>query len=243
MAHTIPEGRGFLRSNWELLERSDQQEGVPLPERQKPCPEGARKVALPEPEFGGLSDVKLVDAMMNRRSRRKYTEVPLQLAELSFLLYAAQGVQKELAKASLRPPASAGARHPFELYVAAFRVVGLTPGLYRYLPFDHQLCLVGERPDLQKAAEEALLDQGWDSAVTLFWTAIPYRTEWRYTVASPKLIALDAGHSCQNLYLACEAIGCGTCAIGAYDQAKCDAFLGVDGMDELTVYAAPVGKV
>ena len=78
---------------------------------------------------------------------------------------------------------------------------------------------------------------------TLFWTAVPYRTEWRYTVASPKLIALDAGHSCQNLYLACEAIGFGTCEIGAYDQEKCDAFLGVDGEDELTVYAAPVGKV
>ncbi len=62
-------------------------------------------------------------------------------------------------------------------------------------------------------------------------------------MASHKLIALDAGHSCQNLYLACEAVGCGTCAIGAYDQEKCDKLLGVDGVDELTVYAAPIGKV
>ena len=61
-------------------------------------------------------------------------------------------------------------------------------------------------------------------------------------MASAKLIALDAGHSCQNVYLACEAVGCGTCAIGAYDQKLCDALLGVDGVHELTVYAAPVGK-
>jgi SagB-type dehydrogenase family enzyme len=77
--------------------------------------------------------------------------------------------------------------------------------------------------------------------VLFFWTAIPYRSEWRYAAASHKLIALDAGHLCQNLYLACEAIGAGTCAIGAYDQALCDELLGVDGVDELTVYAAPVG--
>jgi SagB-type dehydrogenase family enzyme len=233
----------MLRSNWELLETSDQQKGEPLPDRQKPCPPDASITALPDAEFAGLSDVKLVDGLLNRRSVRKYTSDSLTMMELSFLLFATQGVQKELKKASLRPPASAGARHPFELYVAVFRVEGITPALYRYLPFDHALCLVAERADLREAADEALEGQGWRSAITLFWTAIPYRTEWRYTVASHKLIALDAGHSCQNLYLACEAVGCGTCAIGAYDQVKCDALLGVDGTDELTVYAAPVGKV
>ena len=75
------------------------------------------------------------------------------------------------------------------------------------------------------------------------WTVIPYRTEWRYSFISPKIIALDAGHVCQNLYLACEAIGAGTCAIGAYNQAALDALLGVDGIEEFAIYVAPVGKV
>jgi nitroreductase len=44
-----------------------------------------------------------------------------------------------------------------------------------------------------------------------------------------KVIALDAGHVCQNLYLACEAIGAGTCAIAAYNQTLVDVLLGVDG--------------
>ena len=48
---------------------------------------------------------------------------------------------------------------------------------------------------------------------------------------------------CQNLYLACEAIGAGTCAIGAYDQLKLDLALGLDGTDEFVIYLAPVGKV
>ena len=72
---------------------------------------------------------------------------------------------------------------------------------------------------------------------------IPYRTEWRYDLLASKVIAVDAGHLCQSLYLASEAIGCGTCAIGAYTQKKIDALLGVDGIDEFTTYIAPVGKV
>ncbi len=60
------------------------------------------------------------------------------------------------------------------------------------------------------------------------------------------MIAVDIGHVCENLYLAAESIGAGTCAIGAYDQARIDAVLGVDGVDgvdEFTIYMAPVGKL
>jgi SagB-type dehydrogenase family enzyme len=79
--------------------------------------------------------------------------------------------------------------------------------------------------------------------VTCIWTTIPYRMEWRYGAAAHKVIALDAGHVCQNLYLACEAIGAGTCAVAAYHQELMDQFLRVDGTDEFTIYIAPVGKV
>jgi SagB-type dehydrogenase family enzyme len=78
--------------------------------------------------------------------------------------------------------------------------------------------------------------------VLFIWTAIPYRTEWRFGPVSPKLIAQDSGHICQNLYLAAEAIGCGTCAIAAYHQHKIDDLIGVDGVEEFVMYMAPVGK-
>jgi len=77
----------------------------------------------------------------------------------------------------------------------------------------------------------------------VIWAAVPYRSEWRYGKAADKLVALDAGHSCQNLYLACESLGLGTCAIGAYDQDKLDAYLGLDGEDMFALYAAPVGRL
>jgi len=54
---------------------------------------------------------------------------------------------------------------------------------------------------------------------------------------------IDVGHICQNLYLAAEALGAGTCAIGAFDQGAMDSLLKLDGVDEYVVYLAPVGKI
>ena len=145
----------------------------------------------------------------------------------------------------LRTVPSAGCRHPLETYLAVLRVETLAPGIYRYLPLDH--ALVPERaPDhLKERITAAARGQRFagEAAVTFIWTAIAARTEWRYAEASYKVIALDAGHVCQNLYLACEAIGAGTCAIAAYNQDLADDLIGVDGNEEFTVYLAPVGKV
>jgi nitroreductase len=62
-------------------------------------------------------------------------------------------------------------------------------------------------------------------------------------LAAHRVILMDVGHLCQNLYLACAAIGAGTCAIAAYHQELMDRLLGVDGRDEFTLYLAPLGKV
>jgi nitroreductase len=79
--------------------------------------------------------------------------------------------------------------------------------------------------------------------VDFFWSCIPYRSEWRYLHEAHRVMLLDAGHLCQNLYLAVEAISCGCVAIGAYDQSRADELIGVDGVDEFTVYLAAVGRV
>ena len=121
---------------------------------------------------------------------------------------------------------------------------GLAPGLYRYLPLQHQLYLVKAEEGLAAAIDAACFEQYvLNSAVTFLWTALPGRTEWRYAILAHRVILMDAGHLCQNLYLACEAIGAGTCAIGAYDQERLDALLGVDGEDEFVIYLAPVGRI
>jgi SagB-type dehydrogenase family enzyme len=124
-------------------------------------------------------------------------------------------------------------------------VEGLHKGLYRYLPLEHQLVVEYKDEGVAKKIGPATLGQNWiSSAAAIFiWAAIPYRMEWRYGLVAHRAILLDAGHVCQNLYLACEAIGAGTCAVAAYDQELMDQLLRVDGKDEFVIYLAPVGKM
>jgi SagB-type dehydrogenase family enzyme len=147
--------------------------------------------------------------------------------------------------ATLRTAPSGGGLHEFETYLAVSRVSELEPGLYRYLALEHKLLFLRADPNLSAEIVAGCGGQGFvgEAAVVFVWTTFPYRMEWRYSIVASKVIALDAGHVCQNLYLASESIGAGACAMGAYDQKKMDAVLGVDGKDEFTIYAAPVGKI
>ncbi len=244
--------RSFLKAEgWEewTKDETDQRAGVPVPPPQKPYPEDAKLIDLVAPEDLTVGQMSVMQAIKQRRSHRSFTKEPLTLEELSFLLWATQGIGQadthdgKIVR-TLRTVPSGGARHPFETYLLVRRVEGLEPGLYRYLPVEHKIYLVRADEDLTAKAHEATRGQFLrQSAVVFIWTVMPYRTEWRYSFLSAKIIAQDSGHLCQNLYLACEAIGAGTCAIGAYDQDKMDPVLGVDGEDEFTIYVAPVGKV
>lgn len=227
--------------------RTAQSQGEAPPPRQKTCPPGAKKIALATAgKWKTITGISLETAIARRRSRRNYTKQGLSLEELSFLLWATQGVRSSTsANNNFRTVPSAGCRHAVETYIAALRVEGLEKAIYRYLPLDHALIEVVCYPDLEGQLTKATLGQAFcgAGAATFIWTAIPERMEWRYAEASYKVIALDAGHICQNLYLACENINAGTCAVAAYDQEEIDAVLGVNGKDEFTIYMAPVGKV
>ena len=223
-----------------------QSEGVEPPPLQKPAPAGSRIIPLPDRNSWSIPPCDLQSAIANRQSRRRFTPAQLTLDELAFLLWASQGVRKVLHPAAvLRTVPSAGCRHPFETYLAVVRVSGLESGIYRYLTLEHSLVQVREIINLPARLVAACLGQSFagEAAVSFIWTVIPSRSEWRYAEASYKVIALDAGHVCQNLYLACEAIGAGTCAIAAYNQALVDDLLGVDGDEEFGIYLSPVGKV
>jgi len=228
--------------------KSDQSKGVPPPPMEKPFPKDSTLFDLVKTEDLSLGGIPLIEVINRRQTHRKYTSDALTLEELSFLLWSTQGVRsvdKESGYTKRVVP-SGGSRHPFETYLVVNRVEGIKNGIYRYLPIEHKLLLVAEGdfglPDRLVAAcdEQSFIGR---AAVVFVWAAIPYRTEWSFGVLAYKDIVTDAGHICQNLYLACEAIGAGTCAVNGYNQVAMDALLGVDGENEFTVYLAPVGKV
>ena len=226
---------------------TDQNAGVAPPPLQKPVsPDEQRIDLIRKDTWKGFSNVDLISAIEGRRSHRRFLDQSLTLAEVSFLLWATQGIrQKANAATAFRNVPSAGCRHALETYLCVLNVTGIEPGVYRYLPVEHQLLAVSQETGLAERLAEAVLGQVFlaNAPVTFVWATIPYRMEWRYDSAAHKVIALDAGHVCQNLYLAAAAIGCGTCAVAAYHQEMMDRLLGVDGDNEFTLYLAPVGKV
>ena len=245
----MKERREFLKDNIRKVidfSKTAQNLGYAPPPVEKPASENAVRIKLPwEDGWSTFKGVPLVDAILNRKSHRESTKSDLSLLELSFLLYATQGViRKELPYHAFRVVPSAGCRHAFETYVAALSVEGLDKGVYRYLPLSHELVAVATYPDIENRVAQAVLGQTFAgrSAAVFFWTTIPERMEWRYAEAAHKVIALDAGHVCQNLYLAGEAAGCGVCAIAAYDQELSDELVDVDGEEEFTIYIATASK-
>ena len=246
----IKEYRYFLKDSVRLtidFSQTDQSRGIDSPPLEKSFPENSSRIdLLPRNKWQNISPVDLVSAMENRRSRRKYRSQPLSLEELSFLLWATQGIRRKVDDGTaFRTVPSAGCRHAFETYLCVLNVSGLERGIYRYLPLEEQLLFESHEEDLQEKIVEAALGQTFfgKAPVNFIWSAMPYRMEWRYDIAAHKVIAIDAGHVCQNLYLACEAIGAGTCAVAAYNQDLMDRLLGIDGVEEFAVYMAPVGKV
>ena len=226
---------------------TDQNQGIPAPSIEKDCKKDSKRTDLPGPnQWKNIPLADLTEAIGNRKSRRIYTKQSLSLEELAYLLWCTQGMRGDVtAGHAYRNVPSAGCRHALETYLAILNVDGLESGMYRYLPLSHQLILEFSDELLSKKMVIAALGQSYpgNCAVTFIWVAIPYRMEWRYGLAAHKVIAIDAGHVCQNLYLSCEAINAGTCAIAAYDQEEMDELLNLNGEDEFAVYMASVGKV
>jgi len=242
--------RAFLKDTIRLqfdFSQTDQHQGVPPPPLEKPFDPQARRISLPTPDaWDGIASIDLQTAIAGRQSHRRFRPDPLEREELSFLLWATQGIRRQAGPGSAyRTVPSAGCRHALETYLAVFNVAGLEQGVYRYLPVEHELLFEFAEENLADKVAAGALGQTFcgRGAVTFIWTTIPYRMEWRYGLAAHKVIALDAGHVCQNLYLACAAVGAGTCAIAAYHQEGMDQLLRLDGEDEFVVYLAPVGKI
>lgn len=226
---------------------SDQKKGLPQPPIELDYTEQTL-VDLPKPNDIPAYAIDLKTAVDSRQSVRKYAPQPLTLEELSFLLWCTQGVKKviEPRQHTLRTVPSAGARHAFETYLLVNDVQGLHPGLYRFVATEHKLV----ESNLETGLADKITLAFWSgnqtqvkkSAVTFLWTAVACRMTWRYGVRGYRYLFVDAGHVCQNLYLAAEAIGAGVCAIATFIDDELNDLLGIDGKEEFAIYLATVGK-
>ena len=211
----------FEKTKYEYLKPSPQTQGIKQPPLEAPANRAFPIISLPSPTEISVHELSVRKAIEERVSVRSYSDKPISLDELTWLLWASQGVKQVVKRPStLRNVPSAGARHAIDTYILVNKVENLEPGLYRYVAIGNQLEQINIENEIGNKIFEACLKQNMvkTSAVTFIWTTTFYRMSWRYGERGMRYIHLDAGHVCQNLYLAAEAISCGVCAIAKGDR-------------------------
>lgn len=201
----------------------------------------ARAVELPAP--GRPDNPGLHEAIQTRRSVREFSDEPIDMDQLSYLLWACTGIQRVEQGDEFRTAPSAGALYPIETYVAVNKVADLPKGLYHYSIRRHALEEL-RAGDLGAELAQAALDQALclEAAVVFIWTAVFERSKWKYDQRGYRYVYTDAGHICENLYLAVTGLGLGACAIGALFDDELNAMVGVDGVEESAIYMCATGK-
>lgn len=197
----------------------------------------AETVALPDPVRD--SGFSVERALNTRRTVRDFAGQSLTLAELSQLLWAAQGVTSA---AGLRTAPSAGALYPLETYALAGNVTGLEAGVYKYLPERHALMRV-VAGDKRRQLAAAALGQEWvaEAAAILVFGAVEERTTRKYGQRGVRYVHMELGHAAQNVLLQAVALGLGGAEVGAADDAR---VAGVVNMPkgERALYLLPIGR-
>jgi SagB-type dehydrogenase family enzyme len=201
-------------------------------------------IELPDPQKTDVISIDLKKAIEDRKSERVFLEGNLSLGELSYLLWATQGVKEVDQGETFRTVPSAGARHAFETFIVVHKVDGLEPGLCRYLALSHRLGIVNQSPEVNERIAQAILqpDLIQTSAVTFIWTAVVGRMNWRYGERGYRYLHLDAGHVGHSLYLAVQAVGGKTCTSAAFNDDDLNRALGLDGVQHFAIYFGSVGK-
>lgn len=191
--------------------------------------------------------VSVEEALLNRKSMRSWRPSPIDIEDLSMILWAAYGLVENIDGWLRRTSPSAGATYPMEIYVVvgersvSTRTGFLEAGVYKYDPVRHSLRLV-KRGDLREDLYTASLDQEWvrDAPVSIVICAVYKRTTRVYGERGYRYVYMEAGHIGQNIYLMATALGLGTVAVGAFYDDAVARVLGVSREEE-PIYIFPVG--
>jgi SagB-type dehydrogenase family enzyme len=196
-----------------------------------------QRIVLPDPRTDG--DISVEKALQTRRSVRSYKNDPLDLVEISQLVWSAQGITTER---GFRTAPSAGALYPLELYVIAGRIENLPSAIYKYSPRQHALINVisgDKRTELSRAA----LRQGAirKAPAVLLFCAVYERTTGKYGHRGIRYVHMEVGHAAQNVCLQAIALGLHTAVIGAFRDGAVKAIAQLPA-GEQPLYFVPVGR-
>jgi SagB-type dehydrogenase family enzyme len=205
-------------------------------------------IKLPNPQLKGK--ISLEETILKRRSVRKYNREPLNLSQLSQILWSAQGVTGTM---GLKAAPSAGATYPLEIFVfvgkrgviaskARQATEELQAGIYHYEADSHSLRLHKANdltPDLARAA----LDQEFifDAPVNIVICALYHRTSSSYGRRGERYVHIEVGHVSENIHLQAVALGLATVEVGAFYDEEVRKLIDVEEQIK-PLYIMPLGK-
>lgn len=185
--------------------------------------------------------MRLDRALDGRASRAPDRCAPVSLQTAATILHHAYAA-RQTTRGVRRPVPSAGALYPLELYAACPAVDAAPRGLLHYDPFAHRLEQLHGRDAVAELAaglpDPSPLEH---AALVLVVTAVVWRSRFKYGARGYRFALLEAGHLAQTVLLACAALRLPALPIGGFFDRRVDAAVGVNGVDELSLYVLVVG--
>ena len=184
----------------------------------------------------------------SRRTRYDLSGGPLSLEDLGFVLSAAAGVTGRITgpdgvMRSLRSAPSGGALYPVDTYALVRSVAGLPENATVFYDSGRHLVRVlpaGADFDLLARATR-LPGQCAQLSACVVFVAVLQRSHFKYGDRSYRFALLEAGHMCQNLLLAAEALGLNAVPVGGFVDDAVNGLLLLDGVDEAALYLVMIG--
>ena len=117
----------------------------------------------------------------------------------------------------------------------------MNPGLYHYAPASNSLELIRELDAAQELARICYTAALAKSAAVIALTGISLKSRLKYGERGYRFMLLEAGHIAQNALLAANALELGACPFGGFIDDDLDQLLGIDGLDEVSLYLIAIG--
>jgi len=185
-------------------------------------------IKLPKPVFSGKLSFEA--AVVRKHSVRDLSRTPLTTAQVSQILWAANGnlPADAITGATTKVITSAGGLYPLEAFlVCGQNTVGDLPaGVYKYNPRENSLqpITTGDNRNLLAHAAHGQLFLAQAPALVVIG-AVFQRTMARYGDRGVQYVYMDAGAANQNVFLQAESLGLHVATVGAFVDAQVAAVL------------------
>jgi SagB-type dehydrogenase family enzyme len=188
---------------------------------------------LPPPAQSRPGEMSLREALLLRRSIRRYSPREIPDTILSELLWAAQGIT--IPSTPFRTAPSAGSLYPLRLSIVR------SLGGYRYLPETHSITrtLSG---DVRSQLSHCALNQEYiqQAPLSIIIAGDLAAIRKRFPGNAKRFLHCEAGHVAQNISLQAAAFGLGTVPLGTFNNPELSKLLQLE--KEVTpVYIIPSG--